>query len=56
MEGNGIRHMSSLSPHSIRAYREVEVQLHRFLTSTLEVSGQLHAPAALAPRNNTGTH
>jgi hypothetical protein len=30
----------------------VEVQLHSFLTSALEVSGQLQAPAALLPRKN----
>jgi len=34
------------------AHRKAEVQLHLFLTSTLDsVSGQLHTPAALPPLN-----
>jgi hypothetical protein len=34
----------------MKAYWEMEVQRHAFLTSALdEVSGQLHAPAALPP-------
>jgi hypothetical protein len=36
--------------HAMKTYWGVEVQLHAFLTSALEeVSGQLHAPAALPP-------
>jgi hypothetical protein len=34
----------------MKAYGGVDVQIHIFLTSVLvEVSGQLHAPAALTP-------
>jgi len=29
----------------MKACKELEVQLHSFLTSALTVSGQLHAPA-----------
>jgi len=32
-----------------------EVQLHSFSTQ-MEVSGQLHAPAALPPTKNVSTH
>jgi hypothetical protein len=32
---------------TMKTYRGVEVQLHSFLTSVLEVSGQLHASAVL---------
>jgi hypothetical protein len=37
--------------HTMKAYREMEVYLHPFLTSALtEDGGQLHAaPATLAP-------
>jgi hypothetical protein len=36
--------------HAMKAYWGVEVELHAFLISALaEVSGQLHAPAALPP-------
>jgi hypothetical protein len=38
--------------HATKVYGIVEVQLHSFLTSTLDVSGQLQAPAALLPRKN----
>jgi hypothetical protein len=34
----------------------VAVQLHSFLTSTLDVSRQLQAPAPLSPPKKTGTH
>jgi len=33
-----------------------EVWLHTFLTSALGVGGQHHAPSALPPTNNPGTH
>jgi hypothetical protein len=36
--------------HHMKLYGEMEVQLHTFLASVLvEVSGQLHTPAALLP-------
>jgi hypothetical protein len=34
----------------MKAYGKVEVQLHSFQNSALDVSGQLHAPAALSCR------
>jgi len=34
----------------MKTYGEVEVQLHAFLALAIEVKGQLHALAALAPR------
>jgi hypothetical protein len=33
----------------MKAYEEVDVQIHSFLTSALDGRGQLHAPAALSP-------
>lgn len=35
-----------LKHHSVKAYREVKVNLHAFLTLKMEASDQLHAPAA----------
>jgi hypothetical protein len=34
--------------YTMRAYGGMEVQLQSFLTTPLEMSGQLHAPAALS--------
>jgi hypothetical protein len=34
----------------------MEVELHAFLTSVLDVSGQLHAPAALPPGKDPLVH
>jgi hypothetical protein len=39
--------------HTKKIYREVEVQLHTFITCLMEVSGQLQAPAAVAHGINT---
>jgi len=39
-----------VSVHVIKAHREVEVQLHLFLTSALgDMNSQLHASVALPP-------
>jgi len=40
---------------SWRRIKAVEGQLHLFVISALEGSGQLHPTAALSPRNNPGT-
>jgi hypothetical protein len=36
--------------HATKAYGSVKVQLHSFLTSALDVSGELQDPIALPPR------
>jgi hypothetical protein len=38
--------------HSIKVYRMSKVHLHSLLNSTLDLSGKLHAPAALPQENN----
>jgi len=35
--------------YAMKAYWGVEVELHAFLSSALDQSGQLHAPAVLFP-------
>jgi len=42
---------------AVRPTRGVELQLYRFLTTAPEgVRGQFHTPAALYPRETSGTH
>ena len=45
-----------VSVSATKAHQKVGVQLHFFLTSTLDLCGQLHAPAALSLHPKPGAH
>jgi hypothetical protein len=42
--------------HARKEHKEVEVQIHSILTSSVKASGPLHAPAAFLRRQRPGTH